>query len=492
MTKYECEIIKDLLPLYADGVASDASLEMVEYHLAECASCRNLLNECRQPVLVIPEEGKTSTIPGIDRTWVRVRRVVAVFMACIIFTASTIAYASYQAGRNMALRDPSFQQAKQMDLFTEVNQSKRLGPHTIAVDKILLDSARTTVFYSVEPRLEGDSNIHINMVDDKGVHYDPRGGRGIQGKYFMYDLEPINLDAQQLTLSFNTSQMPGETLFEIPVDPTIVAQNTREFYPNLKETIAPVEMALDRAVLGLSESIVFFRVRWPHDPSIAGVGIGLDPPMYTVMEPNGPTSAESRGSSTPPAPMIKEYGAFLPGHWADLIDETNGKRIKLNETRTQTDSVTGGITGTFHFEPVDPSARELKLTSPPLYLYRFPEQEQTMELYCPRQGEQSLNGVFNYGAVTYSLEKVVAENKLLVCHFSFKGTGDKAPHYYRPEFRIKDQEFWHKHIRMEWVDDNQVEVIFPMPEPENDRVILQLRSMGERLSKVDFELDTAR
>ncbi|AGL03444.1 zf-HC2 domain-containing protein [Desulfoscipio gibsoniae] len=490
MTKYECEIIKDLLPLYADGVASEASLEMVERHLAECASCRKLLDECTRPVFAKSPAAKTSPLSGLDKAWGRLRRVAAVFMACIIITASTIAWASYQAGRNMALRDPSFQQAKQMDLFTEVNQSKKLGPYTITVDKILLDSARTTVFYSIDPQLEGDSNIYINMADDKGVHYDPRGGRGIQGKYFVYDLEPVNLDAQKLTLSFSTGEMPGETQFEIPVDPTLVAQNTREFYPNLKKTIEPVEMALDRAVLGLSESIIFFRVRWPQDPSIAGVGIGLDSPMYTVMGPNGPTSMESRGSSTPPAPMIKEYGAFLPGHWADLIDETNGKRIKLNETRTQTDPVTGGITGSFHFEPVDPSARELKLTSPPLYLYRFTENEQTMEFNCPRQGEQALSGVFNYGVITYSLEKAVIEDNQLVCYFSFKGIGDKPPYYYRPEFHIKDQEFWHKHIRMEWFDDNHVKISFPMP--ENDRVTLQLRSVGERMPKVDFELDVAR
>ncbi len=490
MTKYECEIIQDLLPLYADGVASEASLEIVERHLAECASCKKMLNEYMQPVFKESPENKISPIPGLDKAWGRLCRMATVFVVCIIFTASTIAWASYRAGLNMALQDPSFRQAEQMGLFTEVNQSKKLGPYTITVDKILLDSARTTVFYSVDPCLQENSNINIDMADDKGVHYDPRGGRGIQGKYFVYDLEPVNLDARKLTLSFNNDEVPMETQFEITVDPTIVAQNTREFYPNLKKTIESVDLTLDRAVLGLSESIIFFRVRWPQDQSIAGVGIGLDNPMYTVIGPNGPTGVESRISSTPPSPMIKEYGAFLPGHWADLIDVTNGKRIKLNETRTQTDPVTGGITGTFNFEPVDPSAREFKLTSPPLYLYRFPEKEQILEFNCPAQGEQELNGVFSYGTVTYNLEKVLIENKQLVCCFSFIGTEDKPSNYYRPEFRIKDQEYWRKHTGMEWLDDNHVKVLFPMP--ENDKVAMQLRSVGERLPKVDFELDTAR
>lgn len=40
MKKIDCEIIKDVLPLYLDGVASDATKEMVEEHLSSCASCQ--------------------------------------------------------------------------------------------------------------------------------------------------------------------------------------------------------------------------------------------------------------------------------------------------------------------------------------------------------------------------------------------------------------------------------------------------------------------
>lgn len=36
----ECEIIRDLLPLYADGVAGEASRELVRRHLESCPACR--------------------------------------------------------------------------------------------------------------------------------------------------------------------------------------------------------------------------------------------------------------------------------------------------------------------------------------------------------------------------------------------------------------------------------------------------------------------
>ena len=40
--KYDCDVIRDLLPLYADKACSDKSREIVEEHLQECMDCRNL------------------------------------------------------------------------------------------------------------------------------------------------------------------------------------------------------------------------------------------------------------------------------------------------------------------------------------------------------------------------------------------------------------------------------------------------------------------
>lgn len=39
--KYPCELIKDLLPLYHDQACSKESIEIIEDHLLECASCKS-------------------------------------------------------------------------------------------------------------------------------------------------------------------------------------------------------------------------------------------------------------------------------------------------------------------------------------------------------------------------------------------------------------------------------------------------------------------
>ncbi|MDR0890012.1 MAG: zf-HC2 domain-containing protein [Oscillospiraceae bacterium] len=45
-----CEIIQDLLPLYAEQMASDASAQMVEVHLAHCAACNNVLKASKAQI----------------------------------------------------------------------------------------------------------------------------------------------------------------------------------------------------------------------------------------------------------------------------------------------------------------------------------------------------------------------------------------------------------------------------------------------------------
>lgn len=46
--KTDCNIVRDLLPLYADEVCSESSRELVNEHLAECAACTEMLKQIRE------------------------------------------------------------------------------------------------------------------------------------------------------------------------------------------------------------------------------------------------------------------------------------------------------------------------------------------------------------------------------------------------------------------------------------------------------------
>ena len=42
--KYDCDVIRDLLPLYADNACSTKSRVLVEEHLEECQDCREMVS----------------------------------------------------------------------------------------------------------------------------------------------------------------------------------------------------------------------------------------------------------------------------------------------------------------------------------------------------------------------------------------------------------------------------------------------------------------
>ncbi|MCC8076627.1 MAG: zf-HC2 domain-containing protein [Clostridiales bacterium] len=55
MNPITCNIIRDLLPLYAEGEASADTQALVEEHLAECSACAAQLEELKAPLAVPPE-----------------------------------------------------------------------------------------------------------------------------------------------------------------------------------------------------------------------------------------------------------------------------------------------------------------------------------------------------------------------------------------------------------------------------------------------------
>ena len=48
MNRITCDVIKDLIPSYLDGICSEASKELVEIHISECTDCRELLKEMQE------------------------------------------------------------------------------------------------------------------------------------------------------------------------------------------------------------------------------------------------------------------------------------------------------------------------------------------------------------------------------------------------------------------------------------------------------------
>ena len=76
----DCEIIRDLLPLYADGMASEASRRQIEDHVRSCPECRRLHDTMCAPMEPEPEESPEQIL---ERVYRKQRRKTILFWVTI-------------------------------------------------------------------------------------------------------------------------------------------------------------------------------------------------------------------------------------------------------------------------------------------------------------------------------------------------------------------------------------------------------------------------
>ena len=68
MKEINCNIIRDILPLYVDDVVSDDTKKMVEEHLKNCEECSKEV-ELMKNEIYIPAEKEASIIKNFKKKW---------------------------------------------------------------------------------------------------------------------------------------------------------------------------------------------------------------------------------------------------------------------------------------------------------------------------------------------------------------------------------------------------------------------------------------
>ena len=88
--KNECSIIRDLLPLYAENLASPETVEFVEAHLKTCDACRKEYERMKEPKTSGPtaDQVKTSTAPLLKlRQKMRTKKIQTVAVTALLVIA---------------------------------------------------------------------------------------------------------------------------------------------------------------------------------------------------------------------------------------------------------------------------------------------------------------------------------------------------------------------------------------------------------------------
>ena len=99
--KYPCSLIKDLLPLYHDGVCSEESNKIIENHLSECSSCKDYYNFLCETDEIFPaphnaelEMKKAASFRSIKRK-LRKKQILVVVLAFAIFAAASFSIVGF-------------------------------------------------------------------------------------------------------------------------------------------------------------------------------------------------------------------------------------------------------------------------------------------------------------------------------------------------------------------------------------------------------------
>ena len=85
--KAQCQIVRDLLPLYAEDLASPASRELVQKHVGQCECCRNAMLEARQemPIPMDTDVRQLRELKGKLRKKVLFPVLLTLFLALTVF-----------------------------------------------------------------------------------------------------------------------------------------------------------------------------------------------------------------------------------------------------------------------------------------------------------------------------------------------------------------------------------------------------------------------
>lgn len=90
--KLPCEIIRDLLPSYVDGLTSEVTNEAIHEHIENCDDCKNILKRMQEPEHIESEEEQEKEIDFLKKTRTKTRRMIAGSIAAMVILVTLVLF----------------------------------------------------------------------------------------------------------------------------------------------------------------------------------------------------------------------------------------------------------------------------------------------------------------------------------------------------------------------------------------------------------------
>lgn len=100
MSKVTCNVIKDVLPLYVDGILSDDTSRIVAEHLEQCSECKKTYEDMKSAV-VIPVDNDVTPLKNFQKAWKK--KIISRVCAAILIAVANYVLRSLYANRHVEL-----------------------------------------------------------------------------------------------------------------------------------------------------------------------------------------------------------------------------------------------------------------------------------------------------------------------------------------------------------------------------------------------------
>lgn len=120
MADITCEVIKDLLPLYVDGVLSEDSRKLVEEHLQSCKECREYYDNLKDDDI----EAKQEKAAGDKAALKRIRRKINMRKLLVGCVAALVVAAGAFIAYDRLMLNESYLSYDESGLYVEDNMLK--------------------------------------------------------------------------------------------------------------------------------------------------------------------------------------------------------------------------------------------------------------------------------------------------------------------------------------------------------------------------------
>lgn len=176
----ECNIIRDILPLYIDEIVSEDTVSFVEEHLEKCAACRTELENMKAPnalEIVVSDTQATDEKPlkAFAKMWNRKKRIVisafaAILLLVVLLGSCFVSYLKFDTANPFSAASGFIQITVADKDYVEIQRSPKVvlaQPN----DALFVEYMESRGFTEIEDERMGGLRVFTNGEEKEWIMY---------------------------------------------------------------------------------------------------------------------------------------------------------------------------------------------------------------------------------------------------------------------------------------------------------------------------------